>query len=128
MLTSKRSKTSQAASRFGPPRAEGLQAFIAGKAPGRLAVEPRALRLELRTPAEEIRVDRRVLIEVSDLEPAWGAGVALAVGLLIQGWRLIETQPFGSRPRDYVEVFALGAGAQGLIEGLSGALSRLVGG
>ncbi len=183
----------------------------------RLMHEPRPLRLELRTPPEEIRVDRQVAFEVGDLGPSWGPGtsiridfgdgsaplirnaeelrqepllqhrytrsqraevrivatqrtsegifeprgetvgegrlaltvapspislarslasfflsvrfaLALAVGLLIQGWRLYDEHPFGSRSRDYLEAFALGVGAQGLVEGFSVALVQFASG
>ena len=183
----------------------------------RLMHEPWPLRLELRTPPEEIQVDRQVAFEVGDLGPSWGPGtsiridfgdgsapllrnaeevrqepllqhryprpqraevrivatqrtsegifeprgetvgegrlaltvapspislarslasfflsvrfaLALAVGLLIQGWRLYDEHPFGSRSRDYLEAFALGVGAQGLVEGFSAALVQFASG
>lgn len=183
----------------------------------RLMQEPRPLRLELRTPLDEIQVDRRVTFEVGDLGPSWGPGtsiridfgdgsaallrnaeelhqepllhhrytrpqrtevrivavqetgnevleeggeavgegrvaftvgpsritlarslasfflsvrfaLALAVGLLIQGWRFYDEHPFGSRRRDYLEAFALGVGTQGLVEGLATALVQLASG
>lgn len=53
--------------------------------------------------------------------------LALAVGLLIQGWRLWDEHPFGSRSRDYLEAFALGAGIEGVIEALTKVFAGLVG-
>jgi hypothetical protein len=41
----------------------------------RLMQEPRPLRLELRTPPAEIHVDRTVVLEAGDLDPAWGSGL-----------------------------------------------------
>lgn len=38
----------------------------------RLMLEPRRLRLELRTPPAEVRVDRRVTLQIGNLDPSWG--------------------------------------------------------
>lgn len=38
----------------------------------RLMREPRRLRLELRTPPAEVQVDRRVTLEIGNLDPSWG--------------------------------------------------------
>jgi hypothetical protein len=40
------------------------------------------------------------------------------VALLINGWRLSPKGPFGARPMDYVEAFAIGAGSNLGLEGV----------
>jgi hypothetical protein len=44
--------------------------------------------------------------------------LALLVALLINGWRLSAKGPFGARPLDYVEAFAIGAGSNLGLEGV----------
>ncbi len=51
--------------------------------------------------------------------------LALAIGLLIQGWRFYGKHPFGIMNRDYLEAFALGVGIDASTRGLIEVLIKL---
>lgn len=53
--------------------------------------------------------------------------LALAIGMLIQGWRLYGKRPFGARSSDYLEAFAVGFAAHAVVDGLAAQLPGLLG-
>lgn len=52
--------------------------------------------------------------------------LALAIGLLIQGWRVAGDRPFGGARRDYLEAFAVGFVAHAGIDGLVALVPKLL--